>query len=152
MTRPKVSASRKCTSELHQTPAASLRHFTITCSWLSSALTNPLPYLSEAESLLNYLVSTVWSRTDSFLIDSLKEHTSVVTQTHIASGCLAAPSNARRSCENFKSFPFQFPYKDTCLTRNTPTILKEMSKMHEADTHDDNLIPIETSNQIHARA
>jgi len=24
--------------------------------------------------------------------------------------------------------------------------------MHEADTHDDNLIPIETSNQIHARA
>ena len=30
-----------------------------------------------------------------------------------------------------KSYPLQFPSKDpSCLTRNTPTIMKEMSKMH----------------------
>jgi len=33
--------------------------------------------------------------------------------------------------------------------RNTPTIMKEMSTMHEEDAHDDNLIAMETSNQIH---
>jgi len=31
-------------------------------------------------------------------------------------------------------------------------MLKEMSKMHEEDTHKDNLIAMEISNQIHARA
>jgi len=30
--------------------------------------------------------------------------------------------------------------------------MKEMSKMHEEDTHDDNLIDMEKSNQIHTRA
>jgi len=30
--------------------------------------------------------------------------------------------------------------------------MKEMSKMHEEDAHDDNLIAMETSNQIHTRA
>jgi len=53
--------------------------------------------------------------------------------------------------QDFKSYPLQFPFKDpSCRTRNTPTIMKEMSKMHE-DTHDDNLIAMETSNQIHRR-
>ena len=52
--------------------------------------------------------------------------------------------------QDFKSYPLQFPFKDpSCLTRNTPTIMKEMSKMHEEDAHDDNLIAMETSNQIH---
>ena len=33
--------------------------------------------------------------------------------------------------QDFKSYPLQFPFKDpSCLTRNTPTIMKEMSKMH----------------------
>jgi len=36
--------------------------------------------------------------------------------------------------------------------RNTPTMMKEMSKMHEEDAHDDNLIAMETSNQIYTRA
>ena len=46
-----------------------------------------------------------------------------------------------------KSYPLQFPFKDpSCLTRNTPTMLKEMSKMHEEDTHNDNLIAMEISN------
>ena len=31
-------------------------------------------------------------------------------------------------------------------------MLKEMSKMHEKDAHDDNLIAMETSNQVHTRA
>ena len=30
--------------------------------------------------------------------------------------------------------------------------MKEMSKMHEEDAHDDNLIAMETSNQTHTRA
>jgi len=55
--------------------------------------------------------------------------------------------------QDFKSYPFQFPFKDpSCLTRNTPTIMKEMSKIHEEDAHDNNLIAVETSNQIHTRA
>jgi len=31
-------------------------------------------------------------------------------------------------------------------------MMKEMSKMHEEDAHDDNLIAMETSNQMHTRA
>jgi len=55
--------------------------------------------------------------------------------------------------QDFKSYPLQFPFKDpSYLTRNTPTIMKEMSKMHEEDSHDDNLIAMETSNQMHTRA
>jgi len=57
--------------------------------------------------------------------------------------------------QDFKSYPLQFPFKDlSCLrlTRNTPTMMKEMSKMHEEDAHDDNLIAMETSNQTHTRA
>ena len=55
--------------------------------------------------------------------------------------------------QDFKSYPLQFPFKDSsCLTRNTPTIMKEMSQMHEEDAHDDSLIAMETSNQIHTRA
>jgi len=30
--------------------------------------------------------------------------------------------------------------------------MKELSKMHEEDPHDDNLIAMKTSNQIHTRA
>ena len=53
--------------------------------------------------------------------------------------------------QDFKSYPLQFPFKDvSCRTRNTPAILKEMSKMHVDDAHDDNLIAMETSNQIHS--
>jgi len=57
--------------------------------------------------------------------------------------------------QDFKSFPLQLPFKDpSChgLTRNTPTIVQEMSKMHEGDAHEDNLIAMETFNQIHTRA
>jgi len=55
--------------------------------------------------------------------------------------------------QDFKSYPLHFPFKDpSCLTRNTPTMMKEMSKMHEEDAHDDNLIAMETFNQIHTRA
>jgi len=55
--------------------------------------------------------------------------------------------------QDFKSYPLQIPFKDpSCLTRNTPTIMKEMSKIHEEDAHADNLIAMETSNQIHTRA
>jgi len=55
--------------------------------------------------------------------------------------------------QDFKSYPLQFPFKDpSCLTRNTPTIMKEMSKMHEEDAHDNKLIAMETFNQIHTRA
>jgi len=54
--------------------------------------------------------------------------------------------------QDFKSYPLQFPFKDpSCLTRITPTIMKEMSKMHEEYAHDNNLIAMETSNQIHTR-
>jgi len=55
--------------------------------------------------------------------------------------------------QDFKSYPPQFTFKDpSFLTRNTPTTMKEMSKMHEEDAHDDNLIAMEASNQIHIRA
>jgi len=55
--------------------------------------------------------------------------------------------------QDFKFDPLQFHFKDpSCLTRNTPRIMKEMSKMHEEDAHDNNLIAMETSNQIHTRA
>jgi len=55
--------------------------------------------------------------------------------------------------QDFKSYPLQFLFKDpSCLTRNTPTNVQEMSKMHEEDAHDDSLIAMETFNQIHARA
>jgi len=55
--------------------------------------------------------------------------------------------------QDFKSYHLQFPFKDlSCLTRNTPTILQEMSKMHEGDAHDDSLIAMETFNQIHTCA
>ena len=54
--------------------------------------------------------------------------------------------------QDFKSYLLQFPFKDpSCLTRITPTIMKEMSKMHEEYAHDNNLIAMETSNQIHTR-
>ena len=46
--------------------------------------------------------------------------------------------------QDFKSYPLFFTFKDlSCLTRNTPTMQKEMSKMHEEDAHDDNLIAME---------
>jgi len=55
--------------------------------------------------------------------------------------------------QDFKSNPLQFPFKDpSCLTRDTPTIMKEMSKMHEEDAHDDNLIAIETHTCAQMRA
>jgi len=55
--------------------------------------------------------------------------------------------------QDFKSYPLQFPFKDpSCLTRSTPTIVREMSKMHEEDAHDDSLITMEIFNQIHTRA
>ena len=51
--------------------------------------------------------------------------------------------------QDFKSYSLQFPLKDPSgLTRNTLTIMKEMSKLREEDAHDDNLIALETSNQI----
>ena len=101
MTWPWISASRKYTSGLHQTPAASLRHLTAVCSRLFSALKKPLQYLSEADSSQNCLVSTAWSRTDHLVIVSFKAHwhTSTVTQSHLASGCSASPSNARSKCK-----------------------------------------------------
>ena len=99
MTQPKVSASRKYTSDLHQTPAASSRHRTIACSQLSSALTTRLPYLSDAESSLICLVSTTWSKTDRLVIVSLKARTSIVTQPHLASECSALHFNARSHCK-----------------------------------------------------
>jgi len=39
----------------------------------------------------------------------------------------------------------------SCFTRtgNTPTMMKGMSNMHEEDAHDDSVIAMETSNQIH---
>jgi len=95
MTRPKISTSRKSTVGLHKTLTASFRHPTITCSRLSSAPTKQLPCLSAAESLLNCLESTVWSRTDHLVIVSLKVHISIATLPHLASGCSASPSNAR---------------------------------------------------------
>jgi len=37
------------------------------------------------------------------------------------------------------SYRLQFPFTDSsCLTCNTPMIMKEMSKMHEEDALDDN--------------
>jgi len=55
--------------------------------------------------------------------------------------------------QDFKSYSLQFPLKDpSCLTRSTPTMMKEMSKVREEDAHDDNLIALETSNQIDTRA
>ena len=53
--------------------------------------------------------------------------------------------------QDFKSYPFQFPSKDPLFfTHSTPTIimLKEMSKIYEEDVHDDNLIVMDTSDQI----
>jgi len=54
--------------------------------------------------------------------------------------------------QDFKSYPLQFPFEDpSCLTRNTPTMMKEMSKMHEEDAPDD--IKIQSLwRQIHTRA
>ena len=74
----------------HKTPAVSLRHLTIACCQISSALTKSLPYLLEAESSLNCLVSTAWSRTKHLVIVSLKAHTCIVTQSHLPSWCSAA--------------------------------------------------------------
>jgi len=55
--------------------------------------------------------------------------------------------------QDFKSYPRQFPFKDpSCLTRNMPTSMQEMSEMHEEDARDDSLIAMEISNQIHTRA
>jgi len=55
--------------------------------------------------------------------------------------------------QDFKSFPLHFSFKDSsCLTRNTPTMTKEMSKMHEEDAQEDILFAMETSNQIPTRA
>jgi len=55
--------------------------------------------------------------------------------------------------QDFKSYPLKFPFKDpSCLTRNTQTMTREMSKMYKKDAHDDNMIAMETSNQIHTRA
>ena len=59
----------------------------------------------------------------------------------------------RIKVQDFKSYPLQFPFKDpSCLVRNTPTIMKGISKINEEDAHDGNLIAMETSNQIHTRA
>jgi len=87
MTRSRISVSRRHSSVTHQTPAASLRHLTTVCSWLSSALTQPSLFLSDDKTSLNCLVSTVCSRTDNLVIVSLKARTSLVIQPHLASGC-----------------------------------------------------------------
>jgi len=111
-TRPRIFASRKYTSGLHQTPTASLRDLTIAYSRLSSALTNPLPYLSEAQSSLNCLESTAWSRTDHLEIVSLKVHTSIVTQLNLASGCSASTPTQDQSARfqvTSSSIHFQRP-------------------------------------------
>ena len=112
MTRLRISASRKYTYGLYQIPAASLRHLMIACNWFSAALTKPLLYLSAAESSLNCLVSTARSRTDHWVIVSLKAHTSIVTPPPLACGCLASSSNARSKCKissPISSIPFQRP-------------------------------------------
>ena len=50
---------------------------------------------SAAESLLNCLDSTAWSRTDHLVIVLLKVRISMVTLPHLASRCSTSPSNAR---------------------------------------------------------
>ena len=55
--------------------------------------------------------------------------------------------------QDFKSYPLQFPFKDlSCLTHNTPTIMKEMSKMHQEDAHDTKLIAMETQSDTPLRS
>jgi len=63
---------------------SNVRLLTIACSWLSLALTKPSLYLSDAESSLNCLVKTAWSTTGHLVVVSLKAHTSIVTQPHLA--------------------------------------------------------------------
>jgi len=122
----------------------------IACSWLSSAPTKQLPYLSAAESVIICLESTAWSRTKHLVIVSLKVRISIVTLPHLASSS-ASPSNARLRYKISSPILSNSLSDPSCHTRNTPTIMKEMSKMHEEDAHEDNLIAMETSNQIHTR-
>jgi hypothetical protein len=77
------------------------------CSRLSLALTKPLPYLSEAESSLNCLVSTAWSRTD---------HLVIVSGTYLCSDsatpCISMFSIALQrkiKMQEIKSYPFKDP-------------------------------------------
>jgi len=137
-----------------QTPAASLRRLTTACSRLFPALTELSLYLLDAKSSLYCLVSTVWSRLGHLVIVLLKARTCTVTQLHLASGCSASHYNATYTefCR-FKSYSLKLSFKDaSSLTRNTSAMLKEMSKKHQDNAHDDNLIAIETSNQIHTCA
>jgi len=54
--------------------------------------------------------------------------------------------------QHFKSNPIPIPFKNaSCLTGNSPAMLKQMSHMYEDVAHDDDLIAIETSNQVHPR-
>ena len=56
----------------------------------------------------------------------------------------STPSLQRRiQVQDFKSYLPQFPFKDaSSLTCNTPAMLKKMSKVHEDDALDDNVIAI----------
>ena len=88
------------------------------------------------------------------MIVLLKVRTSIVTLPHLASGCSVSPSNARSKCKISSPILSNSLTKTRrVLTCNTPTMIKELSKMQEEDAHDDNrdLIAMETSNQIHTR-
>ena len=76
--------------------------------------------------------------------------------SHSATPCIWMFSIALQrkiKVQDFKSYPLQFPFKDpSCLTRNTPTIMKEMSKMHQEDAHDTKLIAMETQSDTPLRS
>ena len=52
-----------------------------------------------------------------------------------------------------KSYPTEFPFRDpSSLLRCTTVILKDLSKMHIDDTHDNNLVAEQIALHTHTRA
>ena len=106
----------------------------------------------------NCLVSTAWSRMDYLVIVSLKTRKFTVTRQRQVLPCIWARMfsiaiKRKIKVQDFKSYPFQFPFKyASCLTCNTPAMLKQVSQMHADDADDDDLIAMETSDQVHIRA
>ena len=52
-------------------------------------------------------------------------------------------------CNNFKSYPDEFPFRDpACLTRSPDIFRKELTKMHSEDEANDQLIADQLKTQV----
>jgi len=101
------------------------------------------------------LKNILWSRTDPSEINLLKASTFVLTTTRSVLACtIVSPSESRSESEllvqDFKSYPTEFPFRDpSSMLQCTIVILKDLTKIHIDDTHDDKLRLVDEQIALH---